>query len=90
LLIVKKEEKKMKKVEVFSAGCSACEGVISEVNDISGSKEVVVLDMKDPSVSSRAKSLGIESVPAILVDGKLAECCAGRGVNLKTIQAAVR
>ena len=79
----------MKKVEVFSAGCSACEDTVATLNGLSGSKEVTVLDMKDPSVASRAKSLGIRSVPAVLVDGKLADCCSGRGVNANTIQAAI-
>jgi hypothetical protein len=38
-----------------------------------------VLDMHDPQVSDRAKGLGIRSVPAVVIDGKLADCCTGRG-----------
>lgn len=30
-------------------------------------------------MSNRARGLGIRSVPAVVVDGKLADCCAGRG-----------
>lgn len=50
--------------------------------------EISVLDMNDPSVADRAKALGIRSVPAVLIDGKLAECCAGRGPEEATLTAA--
>ena len=41
--------------------------------------DVSVLDMHDTAVATRAKGLGIRSVPAVLIDGRLADCCAGRG-----------
>lgn len=67
-------------VEVFSAGCPACEETIQLVNDIAcPSCEVSILDMKDPAVAQRAKALGIARVPAVVVDGKLAQCCAAGG-----------
>jgi hypothetical protein len=44
--------------------------------------------MKDPKVASRAKALGIRSVPAVVIDGKLADCCAGRGPQEATLRAA--
>jgi hypothetical protein len=50
--------------------------------------EVDVLDMNDPAVASRAKNLGIRSVPAIAIDGKIAGCCAGRGPDEATLKAA--
>ena len=49
---------------------------------------VDVLNMNDPNVATRAKGLGIQSVPAVVIDGKLAECCAGRGVDEATLRAA--
>ncbi len=76
-------------IEVFSAGCPACEEAIELVNRIAcGSCEVSVLDMKEPSVAGRAKSLGIRSVPAVVIDGKLADCCSGRGPDEATLKAA--
>ncbi len=76
-------------IEVFSAGCSACEETIEIINRVAcPSCEVLVLDMKDPDVASRAKSLGIRSVPAVVIDGKLADCCAGRGLEEATLRAA--
>ena len=50
--------------------------------------EVNVLDMKDPAVAERAKNLGIRSVPAVAIDGKLADCCAGRGPDEATLKTA--
>ena len=78
-----------RKIEVFSAGCPACEETIELVNRIACSScEVTILDMKDPKVASRAKSLGIHSVPAVVIDGKLAECCADRGPDEAALRAA--
>jgi glutaredoxin len=78
-----------RKIEVFSAGCPACQETVALVNSIAcPSCEVTVLDMHDPKVSSRAKSLGIRSVPAVVIDGKLADCCTGRGPEEATLRAA--
>lgn len=81
--------KAKRKIEVFSAGCPACEETINLVNRTAcPSCEVSVLDMKDPSVAARAKALGIRSVPAVVIDGRLAQCCAGRGPDEAALRAA--
>ncbi len=78
-----------RKIEVFSAGCPVCEETIELVNRAAcPSCEVSVLDMNDPQVGKRAKDLGIRSVPAVAVDGKLADCCAGRGPEEARLRAA--
>ena len=78
-----------RKVEVFSAGCPACQDVVGLVQRVAcPSCEVSVLDMNDPQVASRAKSLGIRSVPAVAIDGKLADCCTGPGPDEATLRAA--
>ena len=69
-------------IEVFAAGCSACQEVIDLVNRIATpGSSVKVVDMHDAAIAQRAKSLGIKSVPAVVIDGKLASCCASRGVD---------
>lgn len=79
----------VRKIEIFSAGCSVCEETIQLVNRLAcPSCKVSVLDMKDPSVASRAEALGIRSVPAVAIDGKLADCCAGRGPDEAALKAA--
>lgn len=78
-----------RKIEVFSAGCPACEETVALVNRVAcTSCEVSVLNMKEPAVAKRAKDLGIRSVPAVAVDGKLADCCVGRGVDEAALRAA--
>lgn len=47
-----------------------------------------VLDMKDSEAAARAKELGIRSIPAVAIDGKLADCCAGRGPDEAALRAA--
>ncbi len=76
-------------VEIFSAGCAVCEETIALVNRLAcDSCEVVVHDMADPEVTSRAGQLGIHSVPAVAIDGRLAECCARRGPDEASLRAA--
>lgn len=76
-------------IEIFSAGCPACEETIQLVNRIACSScEVSVLDMRVAEVAARAKKLGIRSVPAVLIDGELADCCAGRGPDEAMLRAA--
>ena len=78
-----------REVEVFSAGCPVCQETIELVNAVACSScEVTVLDMNDPSVTSRAEALSIRSVPAVVIDGKLADCCVGRGPDEPTLRAA--
>jgi glutaredoxin 3 len=77
-----------RKVEIFSAGCPLCDEAVDMVQRIScPSCEVTVLDMKDPEVASGAKALGVRSVPAVAIDGKLAGCCAGRGPDEEALKA---
>ena len=76
-----------RKIEIFSAGCSVCDETIEMVNDIAcPSCEISVLDMHDKAVAKRARSLGVKSVPAVVIDGRLAGCCAGRGVDQDTLK----
>jgi hypothetical protein len=44
--------------------------------------------MNDINVANRAKSLGIRSVPSVVIDDKLADCCSGRGVDEQVLRAA--
>ena len=78
-----------RKIEIFSAGCPVCQEAIATIKDNAcASCVVTILDMNDPAVSSRAMNLGIKSVPAVVIDGQLAECCAGRGPDIEALKAA--
>lgn len=78
-----------RKIEVFSTSCAACEDIIKLVNDLAcESCEIIVLDMHDPKIAGRAEKLGIRSVPAVAINGELADCCAARGPDGNSLRAA--
>lgn len=78
-----------RQIEIFSAGCPVCQGTIELVNRIAcASCEMSVLDMNNNEVATRAAELGIRSVPAVAINGKLVDCCAGRGVDENVLRAA--
>ena len=78
-----------RQIEIFSAGCPACTEAIEMVRRAAGpSDEVTVHDMKNVNVAQRAKSLGIRSVPSVMIEGKVADCCSGRGVDEQVLRAA--
>ena len=78
-----------RKIEIFTAGCPICEEIIKLVNGIvCSSCEVAILDMNDSDVSKRAKHLGINKVPAVAINGKLADCCVASGVDEVTLKAS--
>ena len=78
-----------RKIEVFSAGCATCQEAVEIVKQAAcPSCDVIVLDMHDSDVAKRAKALGVCSVPAVAIDGKLAECCTDRGVDMQVLRAA--
>lgn len=77
------------RVEVFSAGCPACKEAVDLVKRLAGSSaDVMVQNMNDVKVAQRAKQLGIRTVPAVVIDGKLAECCKGTGLEEGVLRAA--
>ena len=53
------------------------------------SHEVLIHDMHQSETASKAKNYGVRKVPAIVVDGKLAECCAGRGADEHVLRSAL-
>ena len=76
-------------VEVFTAGCPACDETVSLVNRLAcPSCDVTVLDMHDAAVAERARGLGVRTVPAVAIDGKLAGCCSGSGHDESTLRTA--
>ena len=78
-----------RRVEVFSAGCAVCDEAVALVNRLAcESCDIAVLDMREPEVAARAQALGVHSVPAVAVEGRLADCCQGRGPDEAALRAA--
>jgi glutaredoxin len=67
-------------VEVFTAGCPLCDETVKLVQELACSNcEVQVWDLREGCATNecreKAAQYGIHRVPAVVVDGKLAECC---------------
>ena len=78
-----------RKIEIFSAGCPICTDSVQQIEMLACSScEVEVLDLHNETVAQRAIELGIRSIPAVLIDGNLADCCSGRGINMGVLQTA--
>lgn len=79
------------KIEIFSAGCKTCHDTIATVKKLAGSEhEIIVHDMHQAEIATRAAQHGIKSVPAVVINGQLAGCCAGRGVEEHVLREALR
>jgi len=76
-------------VEIFSADCPVCQETVDLVNKIAcPSCDVSVLNMNDDGIAQRAKTLGIHRVPAVVIDGKLADCCLVSAPDEQSLRAA--
>jgi hypothetical protein len=65
-----------RKVEVFTAGCPVCEGVVNMVNELACPHcEVTIYN-------------GVTAVPSIAVNGQLLESCKRGPITKKELQAA--
>ena len=83
------QETRKRQIEIFSAGCPVCDDLISAVRSLAcPSCEIGVLDMHETAVAARAAQLGVRSVPAVAVDGILADCCQESGPDIAALRAA--
>ena len=80
---------KKRTVEVFTAGCPCCDETVKLVESISGpSCDLQILDMRsDKTAQMKAKQYGVTRVPAVVVDGKLADCCQNKPVDVNTLRS---
>lgn len=78
-----------RQVEVFTAGCPLCDEAVELVRSIEcPSCEVVVHDLTEGGEAvERARGYGVNAVPAVVVDGRLAECCSRGPVDEQTLRA---
>ena len=81
--------KRKRQIEIFSAGCATCKETIKLVQSLAcDSCQIKVHDMNTRGVAARAKKYGVQRLPAIVIDGKLAACCSNRSVEAKVLRSA--
>ena len=77
-----------RQVEVFTAGCPICDPTIQLVEELACSDcEVTVHDLREQG-ADQARQYGINTVPAVVVDGRLAACCDRGGPDREQLRAA--
>lgn len=81
-----------RKVEVFIAGCPVCNEAVKLVKDTAcESCEVTVYNLKDPKGATigleKARGYGIRRLPTVVVDGRVASCCAVGGPTVEGLRA---
>ena len=70
-------------VEIFTAGCPLCDETVKLVRELACDNcEVLLYDLHSGSTTNQCREkvaqYGIHRVPAVVVDGKLAECCSSQ------------
>lgn len=60
------------------------------VKKVAGSEHNVQVHDMHGDTAARAKKLGVRSLPAVVINGKLAGCCAGRGPDEHVIRQALQ
>jgi hypothetical protein len=79
-----------RKIEVFTAGCPCCIEAVELVEFLAGTEhDVEISDMHDPAVAEIASGYGIRRLPAVVVDGRLADRHAGRDLDETTLTQAI-
>ena len=79
-----------RKIEVFIAGCPCCTEAVEMLEFLAGTEhDIEIRDMHDSAVAVAASGYGIRRVPAIVIDGRLADWCAGCGLDEATLTRAI-
>lgn len=80
-----------RQIEVFTAGCGVCDEAVEVVRSVacSGCEVTVhnVTEKENRAVQDKVKQYGIKRLPSVVVDGKLADCCSGGGVDAEQLRA---
>ena len=79
-------------IEIFTAGCPCCDEAVRAVRDTAcPSCEVVAHDLREGCATDecrdKAREYGIRAVPAVVVDGVLADCYRRGGVDAAALRA---
>jgi len=78
-----------RQVEVFTAGCPVCDPAVQLVNELACPDcEVTIHDLHEADAAGKASVYGVKTVPAVVVDGRIASCCDTGGPNRDELATA--
>ncbi len=79
---------KKRKVEVFTGGCPLCDETVKLVKELScPGCDVTVYDLRKKGMD-KARKYGVNSVPTVVVNGKILDCCVRRQPTAADLKAA--
>ena len=78
-----------RKVELFTAGCPVCEEATRLVKElVCENCDLEILNtVNDRVAQEKAKKYGLSRLPAVVVNGRIAECCTQK-IDADTLRAA--
>lgn len=80
-------------IEVFTAGCPLCNPVVELVKSTACSScDIITHNLAGTEAGNpalrRARLLGVQTLPAVAVNGALLACCQGGGITKEALEAA--
>jgi len=78
-----------RKIEIFTAGCPICDEQVEKIKAAACSScEIETLDVKtDSNALKRANDYNIKSLPAVAINGNLANCCSNKGIDINVLKS---
>jgi glutaredoxin len=78
-----------RKVEVFTAGCPVCADLENLVKDTACPDcELTIYNLNKGEGVEESKKYGITTVPAVVVNGRLLDCCRRNRITKEDLLAA--
>ncbi len=78
-----------RRVEVFTAGCAVCQGVVEMVNELACPNcDVTIYNLNKNEGVDEAKAYGVTALPSVVVNGELLECCKRSPITMQDLKAA--
>ncbi len=78
-----------RKVEVFTAGCVLCQGVVEMINELACPHcDVAIYNLNKNEGVDEAKAYGVTAMPSVVVNGQLLDCCKRGPITKEDLEAA--
>lgn len=78
-----------RKVEVFTAGCPLCQGVVDMVQELSCPNcDITYYNISKNEGLDLVKAYKVSAVPSVAVNGALLDCCRRKPITKKDLKAA--
>lgn len=80
---------KTNKVEIYVAGCPLCDETVNAVKKIITDDEIVIHNLKEKYDSGNLNKYGINKIPAVVVNGKLLNCCEHNKMDVSLLKSTL-